>query len=47
MYDGEILQNEVVLDIVNRTYEDNILLDDEILLDEDMNDLYNNWGFGY
>jgi hypothetical protein len=46
MYDKKILQNEVILDIGNRTYENNILLDDETLLDEDMDYLYN-WGFGY
>lgn len=46
MYDKKILQNEVILDIGNRTYENNILLDDENLLDEDMDYLYN-WGFGY
>lgn len=50
MYDGEILQNEVILDVINGTYENNeeinMSFDNETLSDRNIEDWYN-WGFGY
>lgn len=50
MYNGEILQNEVTLDIINGTYENNeeinMSFDNETLSSKSIDDWYN-WGFGY
>ena len=50
IYDGDILQNEIALDMSNRIYEyieEINVFDNEILLDEDIDNNLEDWGFGY
>ena len=47
MYDGDILQNEIALDMSNRIYEyieEINVFDNEILLDEDIDNNLEDWG---